>query len=62
MEVRGQIHAPGALPPEKEAPVHWIGGWVEPRGCLTMKSRETFLFLAGNRSPAVQHVVRHYTN
>jgi hypothetical protein len=35
MEVSGQLHAPGALPPGERAPgSHWIGGWIGPRAGL----------------------------
>jgi hypothetical protein len=35
LEVSGQLHAPPALPPEKEHPgTHWIGRWVGPRAGL----------------------------
>jgi hypothetical protein len=31
MEVRGQLHAPVALPPGKDpAGTHWLGRWVSP--------------------------------
>jgi hypothetical protein len=40
MEVSGQLHAPAALPPEKDPPgTHWIGGWVGPRAGLDMVSK-----------------------
>jgi hypothetical protein len=40
MEVSGQLHAPDALPPEKEPPgTHWIGDWVGPRAGLDVVSK-----------------------
>ena len=27
----GQLHVPGALPPEKNSDIHWIGAWVGPQ-------------------------------
>jgi hypothetical protein len=39
----GQLHAPAALPPEKEPPgTHWIGGWVGPRAVLKAVVKRKF--------------------
>jgi hypothetical protein len=60
MEVSGELHAPVALPMEKELPVP-IGqeaGWApEPVG-----TREKSLAPVGNRTPAVQPVARRYAD
>jgi len=43
MEVSGQLHAPAALPPEKEPPgTHWIGGWVGSRAGLGAVKKKKF--------------------
>jgi hypothetical protein len=34
MEGSGQLHASGALPPERASGTHWIGGWVDSRAGL----------------------------
>jgi hypothetical protein len=37
MEVRGQLHAPAALPPRERTPdTHLIGGWLALRAVLDM--------------------------
>jgi hypothetical protein len=47
-----------ALPPgERALGTHCIGGWVGPRACLEKSSASV-----GDRTPAVQSVVRHYTD
>jgi hypothetical protein len=45
MEVSGQLHAPVALPPGKEAPgTRCIGGWVgPPKAGLDVIDERTFL-------------------
>jgi hypothetical protein len=48
MEVSGQLHAPAALPPEKEPHgTHWIEGWVGPKTCLDDAERRKILPLLG---------------
>jgi len=43
MEVSGQLHAPAALHPRKEASrTHWIGGWVGPRAILDAAVKRKF--------------------
>jgi hypothetical protein len=44
MEVRGQLHAPAALPPWRSPGTHCIGGWV---GSKTAKWRRKILPLPG---------------
>jgi hypothetical protein len=39
MEVSGQLHAPAALPPEKQPPVPIIRGWVGPRAGLDVTEK-----------------------
>jgi hypothetical protein len=61
MEVSGHLHTPAALPPGKEPAFH-IGqkaGW-DPEPVWTLWSREYFLDLAGNGTPAFQPVARRY--
>jgi hypothetical protein len=48
LEVSGQLHAPAALPSRKEPPgIHWIGGWVGPRGGLDDVEKRKFFILPG---------------
>jgi hypothetical protein len=42
MEVSGELHAPAALPPEKE---HWIGGRMGPRVGLDAVAKRKILTL-----------------
>jgi hypothetical protein len=63
MGVSGQHHAPAAfLPPGKGPPVPI----VQEAGCATepvwtQRLQEKYFASAGNRTPVVQPVVRHYT-
>jgi hypothetical protein len=58
MRVSGQRHALTALYPKEGTPgIHYTGGWVGPSASLDTKS----LAPAGDRTPIVQPVVRHYT-
>jgi hypothetical protein len=63
MGVSGQRHAPAALlPPGKEPPVP-IGqeaGWA-PEPVWTQRIEEKSFAPAGDRTPVVKPVVRHYT-
>jgi hypothetical protein len=53
---------PGRFSPGEIDPgAHWIGDWVGPRAGLKAVKRKT-LVSAGNLTPAVQPVVRHYTD
>jgi hypothetical protein len=59
MEVSSQIYVPVALSTGKRVPsVHWVGGWVGLRVGLdaVKKRKNSFHFLAGNLTPAVQPV------
>jgi hypothetical protein len=42
----GQLYAPAALPPGKNAGTHCIGSWVNPRAGLDVEKRK-FLTLPG---------------
>jgi hypothetical protein len=56
MEVKGQLHAPAALPQGEIVPgTHWIGGWVNLRAGLNAVEKN--LGPAGIRTPAVQPLV-----
>jgi hypothetical protein len=60
MKVSGELHAPGALPPEKEAPVDSrLGG---PQSRSGRYGEEKSHAPARNRTPAVQPVARRYTD
>jgi hypothetical protein len=54
MELSGQLNAPAALPPRKEPPVPWIGGWVD-----VMEKRET-LHLPGIKASIPALAVFYY--
>jgi hypothetical protein len=44
----GQLHAPAALPPEKDPPsTLWIGGWLDPRAGLNDVEKRKFLTVPG---------------
>jgi hypothetical protein len=44
MEVSGQLHAPAALPLDKNvASTHWIGVWVGIRACLEAVEKRKIL-------------------
>jgi hypothetical protein len=63
MEVSGQLQAQAVLPPRKE-PLILIdseAGWV-PEPAWTLWNIEKSLAPAGNRTPAIQLVARHYTD
>jgi hypothetical protein len=63
MGVNDQRHAPAALlPPGKGPPVPIVqeAGWA-PEPVWTQRLEEKILCPAGNRTPVVQPVVRHYT-
>jgi len=57
MEVSGQLHAPAALPPGKDAPIRWEG--VDFRAGLdavTKIKKNPFPAPPGNRTSVVQPV------
>jgi hypothetical protein len=63
MRVSGQRHAPAALlPPGKGPPVPIVqeAGWA-PGPVWTQRLEEKSFAPAGDRTPVVQPVVRHYT-
>jgi hypothetical protein len=61
--VSGQCHAPAALCPGERTPgTHCTGGWVGLRAGLDTDVREKSFAPAGDRTPIVQSVVRHYTD
>jgi hypothetical protein len=63
MRVSDQRHAPAALYTQEWTPgTHWIGGCVGLRAGLDTEGREKTFASAGNRTPVVQSVVRHYTD
>jgi hypothetical protein len=50
MEANGELHAPAAIPLEKELPphgTHWPGGWVGPRTGPHDLQKRIFLALLG---------------
>jgi hypothetical protein len=53
MEMSRQLHAPAALPKEKDSGTHCKGGWVGPRGGLDEVAKNYFPVPAGNRTSAV---------
>jgi hypothetical protein len=63
--VRGQLHAPAALPPGKSPGTHFIGGWVDPRAGLDDMEKWKFFILPGLELPlplVVQPVANRYTD
>jgi hypothetical protein len=63
MGVSGQRHAPAALlPPGKGPPVPIVqeAGWA-PEPVWTERLEEKSFAPAGDRTPVVQLIVRHYT-
>jgi hypothetical protein len=66
MGVSGHLHAPAALPPEKEPfCTHWIGGWVGPRAVLdagVMRKIPSSRRESNPRTPIVQSVAQRYTH
>jgi hypothetical protein len=62
--VSSQPHAPAALyPREKDPPgTHCTGGWWAPKPVWTQRLDEKSFASAGDRTPIVQSVVRHYTD
>jgi hypothetical protein len=50
------------LPPEKTLGTHCTGGWVDLRAGLDTEARGKSFASAGDRTPVVQPVVRHYTD
>jgi hypothetical protein len=63
MGVSGQRHAPAALlPPGKGPPLPIVqeAGWA-PEPVWTQRLEEKSFVPAGDRTPVVQPVVRHYT-
>jgi hypothetical protein len=41
MEVRGKLHAPGAIPPEKKTHTHLIVGWMSYRAVLDVLKKRS---------------------
>jgi hypothetical protein len=52
---------PRFTPGERTTGTHWIGGWVGPRAGLDAGLEEKTSAPAGDRTPILQPVVRHYT-
>jgi hypothetical protein len=61
MEVSGRLHAPAALPPGKQPPEP-IGKEGGPQSRSGRCEEEKALAPAGNQTPAIQPVVRRYTD
>jgi hypothetical protein len=65
LEVSGKLHAPAALPPEKELPdIYWIEGWVDPRtGLHDVKRKNLAPIETQTPTPsAVQSITSRYTD
>jgi hypothetical protein len=60
--VSGQLPVPAALPPEKASGTTSVGGWVDPRAGLEAMENTKYTTPVGNQTPAVQPVVRPYTD
>jgi hypothetical protein len=63
MGVSSQRHARPHFTPGKRTPTtNWIGGWVDLRAGLDTDATKKYFTSAGDRTPVVQSVVRHYTD
>jgi hypothetical protein len=63
MGVSGQRHAQAALCLRERTPgTHCTGGWVGFSAGLDTEGGGKILCPAGDRTPVVQSVVRHYTD
>jgi hypothetical protein len=51
-----------ALPSVKDPGTHYTGGWVGLRTGLDTEARGKIFASAGDRAPAVQSAVGHYTD
>lgn len=61
--LNNQLHGLVSLPAGERAPdSHWIGGWMGTRAGLEGMEKEKYLAPVENRTPAVQPVVRRYTD
>jgi hypothetical protein len=61
MVVSGQRHAPAVLyPRRKDFGTNWIGDWVGLSAGLDETLEEKSFASAGDRTTAVQSVVRHF--
>jgi hypothetical protein len=60
--VSGQWQIPAALYPRGKTPdVNWIVGWAS-KLFWTKRLKEKLFASAGDRTPVVQNVVRHYSD
>ena len=58
MKVSGYLHAPAALPPEKNPDTHRTEDWVRPRAGLDVFGKEKIILsLAGFEPRTVQSVM-----
>jgi hypothetical protein len=60
MEVSSRLHAP-AVGKERLVPIGYKAGWTL-ESVQALQGREKSVGLAANRTPAVQPVIRRYTN
>ena len=61
--VSGQLHAPAALSPGKEAGMHSIAGWMGPRAGMDSFGEEKMLLpLPGFEPRTVQPIGSRYTD
>jgi hypothetical protein len=62
--VSDQRHSPAALYPKERTPAtHWIGAWGRASQLAwTQRLQEKSFAYAGDRTPVVQTLVRHYTD